>query len=65
MWDRTIILDFACDCGVSNSLDVLKTAALMTQRGIAAEAIRKVTYCKAIAVYGLSGAMRETEWTST
>ncbi len=39
-----------------------KTAALMAQRGIAAPAIRQVTYDNALAAYGLSGAMREADW---
>ena len=57
-----IIVDSACDWGVSNSLAVPKTAALMAERGIAPEAIRKVTYENALAVYGLSGNMKEADW---
>jgi uncharacterized protein len=57
-----IIVDSACDWGVSDSLAVPKTAALMAQRGIAADVIRKVAYGNALAVYGLSGAMKETDW---
>ncbi len=57
-----IIVDSACDWGVSDPLAVPKTAALMAQRGIAGETIRQVTYANALAVYGLSGAMRETDW---
>jgi predicted metal-dependent TIM-barrel fold hydrolase len=57
-----IIVDSACDWGVSAPLAVPKTAALMAERGIAAEAIRKVTYDNALAVYGLSGSMKETDW---
>jgi len=34
----------------------------MAQRGIAADAIRKVAYENALAVYGLSGAMKESDW---
>jgi uncharacterized protein len=58
-----IIANSACDWGVSDPLGVPKTAALMADRGISAEAIRKVTYDNALAVYGLSGAMKETDWT--
>jgi uncharacterized protein len=58
-----IIVDSACDWGVSDPLAVPKTAALMAERGIAAEAIRQVTYGNALAVYGLSGAMQESDWT--
>src|SRR6185503_12691430 len=39
-----IIVDSACDWGVSDPLAVPKTAALMADRGIAAATIRKVTY---------------------
>jgi uncharacterized protein len=57
-----IIVDSACDWGVSDPLAVPKTAALMADRGIAAQAIRKVTYANALAVYGLSGQMEESDW---
>jgi uncharacterized protein len=57
-----IIVDSACDWGVSDPLAVPKTAALMAERGISAAAIRKVTYENALAVYGLAGTMKETDW---
>src|SRR5262245_59549863 len=57
-----IIVDSACDWGVSDALAVPKTAALMAERGIAPDAIRKVTYQNALAVYGLSGNMKEADW---
>jgi hypothetical protein len=57
-----IIVDSACDWGVSDALAVPKTAALMAERGIAPEAIRKVVYQNALAVYGLSGNMKEADW---
>src|SRR6185436_2994510 len=57
-----IIIDSACDWGVSDPLAVPKTAALMAERGIDAGTIRKVTYGNALAVYGLSGVMREADW---
>jgi len=57
-----IIVDSACDWGVSDPLAVPKTAALMAQRGIVADAIRRVTYDNALVVYGLSGAMQEIDW---
>src|SRR5690242_1306097 len=57
-----IIADSACDWGVSDPLAVPKTAALMAERGIAAAAIRAVTYENALAIYGLSGAMKESDW---
>jgi predicted metal-dependent TIM-barrel fold hydrolase len=57
-----IIIDSACDWGVSDPLAVPKTAALMAQRGITTQAIREVTYTNGLAVYGLSGAMKESDW---
>jgi hypothetical protein len=57
-----IIVDSACDWGVSDPLALPKTARLMADRGIAAEDIRKVTYSNALAAYGLNGEMREEHW---
>lgn len=59
-----IIVNSACDWGISDPLAIPKTAALMHARGIAKEAIQQVTYANALAVYGLSGAMREADWLS-
>lgn len=57
-----IIVNSACDWGISDPLAVPKTARLMIERGITAEAIRKVTYDNALAVYGLNGEMKEADW---
>jgi predicted metal-dependent TIM-barrel fold hydrolase len=57
-----IIVDSACDWGVSDALAVPKTAALMAERGIESGVIRKVSYENALAVYGLSGSMKEADW---
>jgi predicted metal-dependent TIM-barrel fold hydrolase len=57
-----IIVDSACDWGISDPLAVPKTAALMAQRSIPADAIRKVTYENALAAYGQSGAMKDSDW---
>jgi predicted metal-dependent TIM-barrel fold hydrolase len=57
-----IIVDSACDWGISDPLAVPKTAALMAQRGMPAEVIRQVVYHNALAVYGRSGAMKELDW---
>ncbi len=59
-----LIVDSACDWGVSDPLSVPKTAALMAEQGVAADAIRLVTYANALAVYGQSGQMREADWTN-
>jgi len=57
-----LIVDSACDWGVSDPLAVAKTARLMAQRGISAEAIHQVVYANALAVYGLNGEMDERHW---
>ena len=57
-----IIIDSACDWGVSDALAVAKTARLMIDRGIPADAIRKVTYDNTLAVYGLNGEMKASDW---
>lgn len=57
-----LIVDSACDWGVSDPLAVAKTARLMAERGISPAAIREVTYSNALAVYGLNGEMREDHW---
>jgi predicted metal-dependent TIM-barrel fold hydrolase len=57
-----LIVDSACDWGVSDPLALPKTARLMAERGIDAAAIRKVTYANALAAYGLNGEMREENW---
>jgi uncharacterized protein len=44
-----IIVDSACDWGVSDALALPKTARLMIERGISADAIRKVSYDNALA----------------
>ena len=57
-----IIVDSACDWGVSDPLAVAKTARLMAQRGIGPDAIHRVVYSNALAVYGLNGEMDERHW---
>ncbi len=57
-----LIVDSACDWGVSDPLSVPKTAALLAERGTPAEHIRMVTYDNALAVYGQSGQMAEADW---
>jgi uncharacterized protein len=57
-----IIVDSACDWGISEPLAVPKTAELMRQRGHSEEHIRKVTYANALAAYGQSGQMQESDW---
>ena len=57
-----LIVDSACDWGVSDPLAVVRTARLMADRGVAAEAIHQVVYANALAVYGLNTEMREEHW---
>jgi uncharacterized protein len=57
-----IIVDSACDWGISEPLAVPKTAALMRERGHPEEHIRMVTYANALAAYGQSGQMKEADW---
>jgi predicted metal-dependent TIM-barrel fold hydrolase len=57
-----LIVDSACDWGVSDPLAVVRTARLMAEHGIAAEAIHQVVYANALKVYGLNTEMREEHW---
>ena len=57
-----IIVDSACDWGISDPLGVPKTAELARTSGIAEEAVRAATYGNALAAYGQSGQMHEADW---
>jgi predicted metal-dependent TIM-barrel fold hydrolase len=57
-----LIVDSACDWGVSDPLAVARTARLMADHGVTAEAIHQVVYANALAVYGLNTEMREEHW---
>lgn len=57
-----IIVDSACDWGISDCLGVAKTAALALERGVAREVVEKVCYRNALDAYGQSGQMREADW---
>jgi len=59
-----IIVDSACDWGISDSLGVPKTAKLALERGISEETVRRVCYENALAAYGQSGQMKEEDWTN-
>lgn len=59
---RQIMINSAADWGISDPLAVPKTAALMQERGISAEHIRAVTYDNALAAFGQSGQMHESDW---
>ena len=57
-----IIVDSACDWGISDPLGVPKTARLALERGIPEETVRRACYANALAAYGQSGQMREADW---
>jgi uncharacterized protein len=57
-----IIVDSACDWGISDPLGVPKTARLALQRGIPEAQVRLACYQNALAAYGQSGQMREDDW---
>jgi uncharacterized protein len=57
-----IIVDSACDWGISEPLGVAKTARLALQRGIPEEQVRLICYRNALDAYGQSGQMREDDW---
>lgn len=52
--DRFIV-DSSCDWGVSDPLSVPKTAKMMLEQGVSAEAVEKTTWKNALTAYGQSG----------
>ena len=57
-----IIVDSACDWGISDPLGVPKTARLALESGVPEEAVRKACYANALAAYGQSGQISEQDW---
>lgn len=57
-----IMVDSACDWGISEPLGVAKTARLALERGIPEEQVRMVCYQNALSAYGQSGQMHEDDW---
>jgi predicted metal-dependent TIM-barrel fold hydrolase len=57
-----IIVDSACDWGISDPLGVPKTAKLALQQGIPEDQVRLACYANALAAYGQSGQMQEDDW---
>jgi len=57
-----IIVDSACDWGISDSLGVAKTAKLALERGVAADVVHRACYANALQAYGQSGQMSEADW---
>lgn len=59
---RQIIVDSACDWGISEVLAVAKTAKLALQSGVPESEIRLACYQNALDAYGQSGQMKEEDW---
>ena len=57
-----IMVDSACDWGISEPLGVAKTAKLALERGIPQAHVEMVCYKNALAAYGQSGQMHEDDW---
>jgi len=57
-----VIVDSSADWGQSDPLAVPKTARLMAERGIPQADIVATCYGNALAAYGQSGAMQESDW---
>jgi predicted metal-dependent TIM-barrel fold hydrolase len=59
---RNIIVDSACDWGISEPLGVAKTAKLALQKGISQADVELACYRNALAAYGQSGQIKEDDW---
>lgn len=59
---KQIIVDSACDWGISEPLGVAKTAKLALQQGISQENVLLACYKNALEAYGQSGQMKEEDW---
>lgn len=57
-----IIVDSSADWGVSDPLAVPKTARLMLERGIDSRDVELTCYGNALAAYGQTGQMNESDW---
>jgi predicted metal-dependent TIM-barrel fold hydrolase len=59
---KQVIVDSACDWGISEPLGVAKTARLALQQGIPEADVRLACYANALDAYGQSGQMKEEDW---
>ncbi|HZN86034.1 MAG TPA: TatD family hydrolase [Burkholderiales bacterium] len=59
---KQVIVDSACDWGISEPLGVAKTAKLALQQGIPESDVRLACYANALRAYGQSGQMKEEDW---
>jgi uncharacterized protein len=59
---KQVIVDSACDWGISEPLGVAKTAKLALQQGIPQDQVHLACYQNALTAYGQSGQMKEEDW---
>lgn len=59
-----VIVNSACDWGISDPLSVPKTAKLALAQGVAAEDVHRACYANALAAFGPSGQIAESDWLS-
>lgn len=57
-----VIVNSACDWGISEPLAVAKTAQLALDSGVSQDVVHKACYANALAAYGQSGQMSESDW---
>lgn len=57
-----VIVNSACDWGISEPLAVARTAALALESGVGADAVHLACYANALAAFGQSGQMHESDW---
>lgn len=57
-----IMVNSAADWGISDPLAVPKTAALMLEKGLTEDDVKKVCYQNALMAFGQSGQMNEQDW---
>jgi len=57
-----IFIDSSADWGMSDPLAVPKTARLMLENGIDFDTVETICYKNALAIYGKSGQMNESDW---
>lgn len=60
-----VIVNSACDWGISDPLSVPKTARLALAQGVAAEDVRRACYANALAAFSPSGQIAESHWLAT
>jgi predicted metal-dependent TIM-barrel fold hydrolase len=57
-----VIVNSACDWGISDPLSVPKTARLALERGVPEAAVRLACYANALAAFSPSGQISEADW---